>query len=132
MTDLMPIPDTETPDGVSVTSLDELRAYLHSETGLPVGEDDPLLLEFVMHRLFLDDLQQLLKRHNAALTSVMETAIRGLTADAISQNLQEQIRLADRTHKEFEQQYKRARFLSGVNIFAVLISLFVIGYLILN
>ena len=122
----------ETPDGVSVGSLDELRAYLHAKTGISVGENDPVMLEYAMHQLFIIDLQSLLKRHNTALASVMETAIRGLTADAISKNLQEQVRLADRTHQEFESQYKRARWLSTINIAAVFICLPVIIYIIVK
>jgi len=122
----------ETSDGVSVTSLDELRAYLHSKTGISVGENDPVMLEYAMHQLFIINIQNLLKRHNTALTSVLETAIRGLTADAIAKNLQEQVRLADRTHQEFESQYKRARWLSTVNIASVFICLPVIIFLIVK
>lgn len=126
----------ELNDGVSVTSLDELRAYLHSETGISVGDNDPILMEFVMHQLFLSDLQVVLRRHNKALTEVMETAVRGLTADAISKNLQEQVRLAERTHQVFEDQYKKARRLAIINSvtvgLAVFICLPVIIYLLIN
>jgi len=132
MSDLDQDTSVETPDGVSVGSYDELRAYLHAQTEIPVGADDPVLLEYAMHQLFTTELQKLLKRHNSALTSVMETAIRGLTADAINQNLQEQVRLADRTQQEFERQYKRARLLSFINIGAVFICLPVIIYLIVK
>jgi hypothetical protein len=132
MNDLDHEPSVETPDGVSVTSLDELRAYLHSKTGIPVGSDDPVMLEYAMHQLFIIDLQSLLKRHNKALTEVMTISIRGLTADAISQNLQEQVRLVDRTQQEFERLFLRAKRLSVVNITAVFICLPVIIYLIVK
>lgn len=125
-------PSIETSDGVSISSLDEVRAYLHAETSMPVDRDDPILLQHALHQIFLAELQKTLKRHNAALTEVMTTAIRGLTADAISQNLQEQVRLVDRTHQEFERQFRRSKWLSVVNIGAVFVCLPVIIYLIVK
>lgn len=122
--------DTETPDDVSVTSLDELRAYLHSEHGVSVGQDDPILLQFTMNRLFLAEYDQLLDRHNTAITSVIGKAVKGLTEEAISENLKEQVRLADRTQQEFERQYKRAKLLSVVNLICFATCLLVFAFLI--
>lgn len=124
--------ETETPDGVSIASLDELRAYLHSQTGVSVGEDDPLLLQHTINQIHLSEIDRILKRHNAALTEALGVAVKGLTADAISQNLQEQVRLADRTHQEFERQYKRARLLSVVNIICFATCVLVFSYLIIK
>ena len=125
-------PPEKTPELPAITTIDELRTYLHAQHGVTVGENDPVMLVFSMHRVFLNDYEHMLDRHNTALTSVLETAIRGLTADAISKNLQEQVRLADRTHQEFESQYKRARWLSTVNIASVFICLPVIIILIVK
>ncbi|MBF0250844.1 MAG: hypothetical protein HQL35_09485 [Alphaproteobacteria bacterium] len=123
--------DLATPDGVSITSLDELRAYLHAQTGLPVGGDDPILLVHVLNQLHLSEVERVHKRHNLALTEALSVAVRGLTADAISKNLQEQIRLADRTHQEFERQYRRARILSVVNLICFAACTLVFAYLVI-
>jgi len=130
MTDNLTNQEIETPDGVSITSLDELRAYLHSQTGVSVGGDDPLLLQHIINQVHLSEIDRILKRHNAALTEALSVAVKGLTADAISQNLQEQVRLTDRTHQEFEKQYRRARLLSAVNITCFVACLLVFAYLI--
>jgi hypothetical protein len=130
MTD--PVTETLTPDGVSITSMDELRSYLHAEQKITVGEDDPILLLFTMHRLFLSDYETMLDRHNRAITSVISTAVKGLTEEALSENLKEQVRLADRTHQEFERQYNRARLLTVVNTGTAIISILVLFYLIIQ
>jgi len=123
---------TETPDGVSIASLGELRAYLHSQTGVSVDEDDPIVLLHIINEIHLSEVERVLKRHNVALTEALSIAVKGLTSDAISQNLQEQVRLADRTYQEYEKQFRRARLLSVVNLICFAACLLVFAYLITN
>jgi len=120
----------ETSNGVFITSLDELRAYLHEQTGVSVAQDDPVMIQHSMHGLFLADYDRLLDRHNKAITVVISAAVEDLTKEAISENLKEQVRLADRTHQEFERQYKRAKFLSIINLMVFATCLLVFVYLI--
>ena len=108
----------------------ELSAFLHKKTGIAIGAGDAISLEYALHQRFLSDFGWILEHHNVALTAVLETAIKGLTADAIAQNLQEQIRLADRTHQLFENQYKRIKVLSIVNISIFFVCLLVFLYLV--
>lgn len=124
--------DIETPDGVSITSFEELRAYIHEAHDTSVSTDDPVLIVHTINGVHLSAIEHTLKRHNTALTQALTIAVKGLTADAITQNLQEQVRLADRTHQEFENQYKRARRLSVVNIICFAACLLVFAYLITN
>lgn len=121
----------ETSDGVSITSVDELKAYLHSAHGVSVGTDDPIMLVHTINSLHIQETEKLHKRHNLALTEALTIVVKGMTSDAISQNLQEQVRLADRTHQEFERQYKRTRLLSVVNIICFAACLLVFSYLII-
>jgi len=127
MTEQTPSPVVETSDGVSITSLDELRAYLHSEHGISVDVHDPIMMQFTMNRVFLGDYQTMLDRHNQAITTVIGSAVKGLTEEAIKANLQEQVRLTDRTHQEFERQYQRAKLLSVVNftVFFLILLIFI-------
>jgi K+-sensing histidine kinase KdpD len=106
-----------------VETLVELRTFLHQQTGISVGANDPVMIQHVMHRLFLADYDLLLGRHNQAITVAISAAVKGLTHEAISENLKEQVRLADRTHQEFEHQYKRAKRLSVVSIIASTVSI---------
>lgn len=101
-----------------IETLEEMRAYLHRAHGVSVGMDDPVLLLHSMHRVFLADYQRLLEKHNQALTATIGGAIMGLTKEALSEHLQNQVRLADRIQSEFERQYKRAKMLSIINIIA--------------
>ncbi len=132
MTDPTAIQETKTPDGVTITSLDELRAYVHEQLGFSIGSRDPVIILHVMHQVFLADYERMLARHNDAITTVIGTAIKGLTKEALAENLQDQVRLADRTHLEFENQFKRARLLSAINFGVVSVSLLVFAYLILK
>lgn len=116
-------PDIETPDGVSITSIEELRAYIHNAHDTSVSNDDPVLIVHTINGVHLNAIEQTLRRHNAALTQALTIAVKGLTADAITQNLQEQVRLADRTHQEFERQYERAKRLSIMSIIASTVSI---------
>lgn len=119
-----------TTDGVVITTLSDLKAHLHSEHGVTVDEDDPVMLVHTINQLHITATEQTLKRHNTALTEALTVAVKGLTADAITQNLQEQVRLADRTHQEFERQYRRAKLLSVINLICFSACLLVFAYLI--
>jgi len=130
MTETSPNSVSEISDGVLDMSTAELCAFLHAKTGIAIGEGDSICLEYALHQRFLSDFGWMLEHHNVALTAVLETAIKGLTADAIAQNLQEQIRLADRTHQLFENQYKRIKVLSIVNISIFFVCLLVFLYLV--
>lgn len=101
-----------------IETLEEMRAYLHREHGVSVGMDDPVLLLHSMHRVFLGDYDRLLKRHNEAMTAAISDAISGLSKQAITENLMNQVRLVERIHNEYERQYRRARLLSIINIIA--------------
>lgn len=116
----------------TITTREELIAYLHAELDVPVGGNDPILILHLMNRLFLADYDRMLEQHNTAITTVMGNAIKGLTEEALSENLKEQVRLADRTHQLFERQYKRALFLSGFNLLTFFICLLVLAFLILK
>jgi len=119
------------PDNV-IETLGELREFLHTEHGVTVDPDDPIMMQFTMHRVFLSDYGRMLDRHNKAITSIISAAVKGLTEEALSENLKEQVRLTDRTHQEFERQYKRAKLLSVLNIISSAICLLVFSYLLLK
>jgi len=111
------------------TTIDAMRAYLHRQHGVGVGPEDPVLFLHTMFRVFLGDYERLLQRHHQAITQVIGEALMGLTEEALSENLQAQVRLADRIGKEFEAQYKRAKLLNWVNIIAAVICLPVLIFL---
>lgn len=117
---------------IAIETVGELRELLHAEHGLSVGPDDPILMQFTMHRVFITDYERMLDRHNKAITSIISAAVKGLTEEALSANLKEQVRLADRTQQEFERQYKRAKLLSVLNLISSATCLLVFSYLILK
>lgn len=119
-----------------IQSLEDLRAHLLQAHGVTVGKDDPILMLATIHRVFLEQQHRMFERHKRALTDgltdVIASAVRGLTANAIAENLERQIRLADRTQREFETQYRRARLLSAVNLAATSVCLPVLIYLVVK
>ncbi|MBL4748783.1 MAG: hypothetical protein JKY17_08570 [Magnetovibrio sp.] len=112
----------------SAMSIDDLRKHIHAVHDQSIGSEDPILMLYTIFHIFVDDYEDMLERHDKAITSSIGTAIKGLTADAITQNLQEQIRLADRTHQLFENQYKRMKVLSIVNMAIFFVCLLVFLY----
>jgi hypothetical protein len=117
-------------------SLDDLRGHLSKQHGITVGKDDPILLVHTIHQLMLEQLDKAFRRHDRALTEamtdVLAKAIKGLTTQAIAENLDRQVRLADRTQAEFERQYRRARLLSIVNLASMAVCVPVLIYIVLK
>ena len=112
------------------TTIDAIRAYLHAQHGVGVGPEDPVLFLHTMFRVFLGEYERLLQRHHQAMTQVIGDVLQGLTEEALTKNLQDQVRLADRIGQEFEAQYKRVRLLSLINTLAAVVCLLVFIYLI--
>ena len=99
----------------AVMSIEELRAHIHEIHDASIGSDDPVLMLHTMHQVFMNEYEHLLKRHNQAITSIIGTAIKGLTEEALAENILEQVRLADRNQQLFEKQFSRMKFLSALN-----------------
>ena len=115
-----------------IMSIEELRAHIHEIHDTSIGSDDPVLILYTLHHVFMDEYEYMLQRHNQAITSIIGTAIKGLTSEAMAENLKHQVRLADRTHVLFERQYKRAKLLSALNIGAAFVCALVVVYLVSN
>lgn len=111
-----------------IRTLAELRTYLHQEHGVSVGSDDPVLMMFTIHRVFIADYERMLSVHNKALTQTISAAIAGLTKDALVEHFANQVRLADRTQKEFDKQFRRARLMTVVNAVAAVVCVPVLVY----
>ncbi len=61
------------PDGVGL-DLETVRALLAQKHGTVVGTDDPVLMLVTLNNAFLHEYEQLLLRHNHALTAYLESA----------------------------------------------------------
>lgn len=134
---LEPPPDsTSQQETKGFMCLDDLRGHLSKQHGITVGKDDPILLVHTIHQLMLEQLDKAFRRHDRALTEamtdVLAKAIKGLTTQAIAENLDRQVRLADRTQAEFERQYRRARLLSMVNLASMAVCVPVLIYIVLK
>ncbi len=110
-------------------SLEKARSLLREKHNMVVDDHDPILLLVTLHQGFIADYEWMLQRHHLALTTMIGEAVEGLTEEALTENLQAQVRLADRIGKEFEAQYKRAKLLNWVNIIAAVICLPVLIFL---
>ena len=123
---------TEESEVPTINSWEELRAYIQQTHDMTFDKDDPVTVAYSLHKVFLADYDRMLKRHNQAITSIIGTAIKGLTSEALAENLKHQARLADRTHVLFERQYKRAKLLSALNVGAAFVCALVVVYLFSN
>lgn len=114
------LPPSVTPAGVAhplpeITSLDDLRQHIYAVHKLPVDQTDPLLVMYTMHQIFLSDYDKGNERHQQALGLVISEAIKGLTEEALAENIHEQVRLTDRNQQLFEKQHRRMKILSALN-----------------
>jgi len=115
-----------------LATINDMLSYLRSQHGFGMGPEDPLTLHYTMNQVFLADYKRMLERHHTALTTVIGEALNGLTDEALSKNLQDQVCLADRIGDEFKAQYKRARLLGLVSVIAACVCLPVLIYLIVK
>ncbi len=118
----------DSPAASELTTIDDMRAYLHSRNGVSVRPNDPVFMLHTMHHVFITDYESILSRHNLALTKMIGEAVSGLTEEALTKNLDDQTRLADRTGKIFKAQYRRAKILSMANVLAAFVCIPVLVY----
>lgn len=119
-------------DVMESMSLEKARSLLCEKHNMAVDDRDPILLLVTLHQGFIADYERMLKRHHLALTTMIGEAVGGLTEEALSQNLQAQVHLADRIGKEFKAQYKRAKLLNWISTIAACVCLPVLIYLIVK
>ena len=95
----------------SIDSLGKLKAWLHEEHGVAIGDDDPVLLVHSIHRAALADHQRMLERHSAALAESIGMALKETEADL--EGLGE---LASRIEAAYRRQLRRIVLLSICNL----------------
>lgn len=115
-----------------ILSVQKACVLLHDQHKAVFDDRDPILLLVTLHQGFIADYERMLKRHHLALTTMIGEAVGGLTEEALSQNLQAQVHLADRIGKEFKAQYKRAKLLNWISTIAACVCLPVLIYLIVK
>ncbi len=120
------------PSFPAIFSIEAARKLIMERHSSGLDADDPLLMMVTLHEGFMGDYEAMLTRHNQAITTVIGSAISGLTEKALSDHLENQVRLADRIEQEFIRQYTRARILSAINIVAGLICIPVLVFLFLK
>lgn len=111
---------------------DAARALIAERHGTGLDADDPILMTVTLHGAFMGDYERMLARHNAAITTVMGSALKGLTDKALAAHLENQVRLADRIEQTFRHQYRRARALTAINLLATIVCIPVLIVLILK
>ncbi len=111
-------------------TLAKARALLLDKHRMVIDDNDPIMLLVTLHQGFITDYENMLSRHNLALTKMIGEAVSGLTEEALTKNLNDQTRLADRTGKIFKAQYRRAKILSMANVLAAFVCIPVLVYLI--
>lgn len=113
-------------------NMDAARRLISERHGTGLDADDPLLMMVTLHEGFVGDYEAMLIRHNQAITTVIGSAISGLTEKALADHLENQVRLADRIEQVFIRQYARARILSAINFVSALVCIPVLVFLILK
>lgn len=67
-------------------TLDEARALLHSAHGVSMGADDPVLMLVTLHNAWLDQMEEQLAKHDAALAialgKILEEGRRAIAEEA--------------------------------------------------
>jgi len=112
-----------------IETWEQLRYHIHQTQGLSVDKDDPVMVAFILHKVFLRDYDSMLQRHNTALTTVIGTAFKGLTEQAQNQHFEDISGLANKTQKIYERQFKLARFFSVFNVITIFVGVLVLYYL---
>lgn len=56
-------------------TLEEARALLHSAHGVTMSTDDPVLMLVTLHNAWLDQMEEQLAKHDAALASALGKAL---------------------------------------------------------
>lgn len=56
-------------------TLDDARALLHSVHGVSMSADDPVLMLVTLHNAWLDQMEEQLAKHDAALASALGKAL---------------------------------------------------------
>lgn len=56
-------------------TLDDARALLHSAHGVSMSADDPVLMLVTLHNAWLDQMEEQLAKHDAALASALGKAL---------------------------------------------------------
>ena len=112
----------------SIETIGELREHLFATHALSVGLDDPILLEFTIQRVFMDNYERMLARHNSAITKIISGSLKGLSEPAIKATLNELETFTKSSHLEFEKQYKRQKFLTVLNWIPAAICILVFIY----
>lgn len=120
------------PPSPQALTLDAARALILARHDHGICDDDPVLMLVTLHEGFMADYERMLERHNEAITSVISSAIKGLTEQALADHLENQVRLADRTEEIFKRQYRRAWLLSAISLLCALICIPIAIHLIIN
>ena len=103
----------------SIEDGEQLRAWLHAEHGVAVGEDDPVMLVHSIHRAALADYERMLERHNRVFTETIGSALEampepvGFPAEGLTEGLEA---LSHRIESVFAKQLRRALVLSAANL----------------
>ena len=115
---------------LEVLTLQKAGALLHDQHNRVFDDHDPIYLLVTLHQGFIADYERMLMRHHTALTAMIGEAVNGLTEEALTNNLQSQVSLADRIGSEFKAQYRRVRLLSLINILAAALCVLTLVYLV--
>ncbi len=124
--------EEDQPSVPTTLTIAAARTLIRERHNAGLDEDDPALMLVTLHGGFVGDYERMLSRHNEALTTIIGTAISGLTEKALAAHLENQVRLADRIEQEFKGQLRRAKIVSVINVIAALICIPVLTLLILK
>ena len=126
----VPMEDGKNSSLAITLSIDAARKLISERHGRGMDADEPLMILVTLHGAFVKDYEKMLSHHTQAITTVISSAISGITDKALAEHLENQLRLADRIEQEFKRQYIRAKILSVINLFSALICIPVLVFLI--
>lgn len=124
-----------------IETTDELRTYLWNQHGVTVGEDDPILLVFTMHRVALAQQEDHYERQRTEFlgtikqsvgyfTSDVKAAIDAFKNEAIGDVVRERVeamneaaRQADRATGKFNKNLLYLSIITAVNLLAVVFNI---------
>ncbi|HAI31594.1 MULTISPECIES: hypothetical protein [Thalassospira] len=133
--------DETPPFPNSIETIDELRTFLWKQHGVTVGEDDPILLVFTMHRValaqqerhydrqrkhFIEAINQSISHFTCDVKGAIETFKNEAIGDVVRERIEamnEASRQADRASANIRKYMFYLGILTAVNLLAVFFSI---------
>jgi len=113
-------------------TLEEVRALISERIDLNVGRNDPVLAVYVLHEAFIREYEAMLRRHDAALTTLFEQSVTTWTDDVskkvalisdqlLSQGLQDRMaQLGEHSRVASEMVVRTRRLVRWVSVLTAL------------